>query len=123
MKLGSTRPLHRFLNGLFFLVVGGALSICLVQAMQVPILGMIIALAALPVFLAFPEFGRTGGDVEFGFAWLIIKSSDAHLIFILYFTVICAVLLQLLWSRVRRARQRKREQKETRASDNQPKSE
>jgi hypothetical protein len=63
---------------------------------------MLIGLVALPLVAVFPEFGETGGDVEVGFAWLIVNSRRAFLAFLAYYTVLCyAILLAIAWFRRR----------------------
>jgi hypothetical protein len=86
----------RFRLALVLLVVALGLGWCLVLALRVPLLSMLIGLAAFPLMLAFPPFAQTGEDVEFGFAWLILRSPRAFWAFFLYYSAVCyAILLPL----------------------------
>jgi hypothetical protein len=78
---------------LALLVVALGLGLCFVLALGVPFLGVLVGFAAFPLMEAFPQFGRTGEDVEVGFAWLIVKSPRAFLAFLLYYSAMCYAML------------------------------
>ena len=97
-------PMTRALP-LVLLLVALGLGLCLTLALGLPFWGMLIGLVALPLMAVFPEFGETGGDVEVGFAWLIVGSQRAFLAFFVYYSVLCyAILLSIAWFVQRRSK-------------------
>jgi len=64
--------------------------------LQIPFVGGVWGvLTILPLTLIFPEFGSTGPHVEYGFLWLIIKSTYAWTVLISYYFVIWAMFFFL----------------------------
>lgn len=67
------------------LLKGLVFAIACVGAMHVPLLGLLFALLATPLMLAWPGMSTTGRHVEIGFAWIQIQSLTAWVTFIVYF--------------------------------------
>jgi len=57
-------------------------------ALNLPILGIIPGLLALPYSSVFPFLGKTGDHVTVGFLWLTLKTPLAWFLYILYFSVL-----------------------------------
>ena len=59
-----------------------ALAFLCVLWMQLPFIGLIPMILAIPVIWVFPQVATTGSHVEYGFAWVIFKT---HLPWVIYF--------------------------------------
>jgi len=65
-----------------------ALGTALTASLHIPILGVLMVLAAFPVLIIFPEFAAAGPDVGYSFAMLYLKSAKSWLAFTCYFTLV-----------------------------------
>lgn len=74
------------------LVVGVVASIL----MQLPFIGLLLALLAAPLMLIAPALGTTGVHVDIGFAWISLNSPFAWAAFIAYFSLLFGLILGLL---------------------------
>ena len=59
-----------------------ALAFLCVLWLQLPFIGLIPMILAIPVIWVFPQVATTGSHVEYGFAWIIFKT---HLPWVIYF--------------------------------------
>ena len=82
--------LLKYIRNCLFLAISSA------GLLHVPILGALWGLLTLmPLTHFFPELGRTGVHVEYGFMWLIIKSPFAWITITLYYLIFSALLLAI----------------------------
>jgi hypothetical protein len=63
-------------------------ALAAVLALHVPIVGMLVSLTTSPLFSLFPEFAKSGVDVEWWFGGAMLKSAKAYFAFSCYFFVI-----------------------------------
>lgn len=63
-------------------------------SMQIPFIGLLVFLPALPVAFFLPELGTTGQHVEIGFAWIILKSWLAWAAYIFYYTMLSFIIVK-----------------------------
>ncbi len=71
-------------------------GVCASIAMQVPLIGLLLAFLALPLSFVFPELAKTGEHVEIGFAWIVLKSAFAWIAYIVYYSALYAALASLI---------------------------
>lgn len=81
--------------------VGAAVAVGLVAAVviQIPVVGLLLMLFAVPLLFFFPELGETGAYVGVGFLWITLKTPSAWIAYAAYFGVLyffCAELLRWL---------------------------
>lgn len=62
---------------------------------KVPLLSALIGLGALPI-VSLKQFNSTGKHVEYGFAWIILKSPLSKVLFVSYYTVVTFLIITLV---------------------------
>lgn len=76
-------------------------------SMQLPLVGLVLALVATPLMLLVPVLGTTGAHVEIGFAWISLNSIFAWTAFVGYFSFLSGLAL---WGRqLLKAKQKEKE--------------
>ena len=71
-------------------------AVGLTIGLQIPILGLPVAILDIPLFITVPPLARTGADVYIWFLGIIFKSLIAWVIFFVYHFFICAIYFGLL---------------------------
>lgn len=62
---------------------------------KIPFFSTIIALGALPI-ISLKQFNSTGKHVEYGFAWIILKSPLSKVLFVSYYGLITFVIITMV---------------------------